>query len=515
MRPSASSIIATVLFAGCAPGADDVGRERTSAGADEPSYEIILVDGSPDYFRVRVELPAVPTHLATSELGAGGLERGWATFIESVRVTRATGESLPVVEDGSRGWRVDVPQPAASSAPVTLEYEVHLAHDTVAWDGGVDGAALSLPWGAFASGRALFVVPKPYEGPVRVRFSPGPGRVAVTPWPGVPDGVEGTLLAPNPTTLTESYVFVGDFQTFTVERGGFELAFALGGPSVVGRADELRALSSRAFDYFIDLMGDAPRPAPDEPGARILVGINEAEMTDGEVIGSHINILLSADPDPFGRFFSRFGVVHELFHLWNGKSIRSAGPDDWFTEGLTNYYALKALHSSGDLSEDEFFGIVADMFYARYVSDGGYGTLSLRGAMEDKHGHWGVVYGGGMFAGICLDAAVRGASGDAASLDGVMRDMFDRLGGSPDEFELDDVAASVRRHGGFDPTPFFDRHVRGAEPIPVERCLADFGLDATIEDGRLAVSRPAADGPLSRRIDGLLGRLEPGDAPAD
>ena len=408
---------------------------------------------------------------------------------------------LDIVKDGPRSWRVTG---GGTRGPVRITYEVHLAHDTVAWPGGIDGAALLLPWGAFSSGRALFVVPEGYDGPVRVRFGTGGGRIAVTPWPEVSGGATGTLEAPNPTTLTESYVFVGDFETFTVARGGFELAFALGGPSVVARSDDFRSLAGRTFDGFIDLMGDGPRPAPDEPTKRIVVGIDEAGVTDGEVIGSHINILLSADPDPLSRVWSTFGFVHELFHLWNGKSIRSAGPDDWFTEGLTNYYALKALHEVGELSTDAYFGFLEDLLHARYVADDGYGRLSLRGAMEDKHGHWGLVYGGGAFAGICLDAAIREASGDTASLDDVMRDLFDRYGGSSDQFALEDVAAAVRRHGGHDPIPFFERHVLGAEPIPVAGCLATFGLDASVRDGRLEVRRPG-DSEASGRIEGLLG----------
>ena len=506
---------AALILAACGPQA-----ETRSDPSAEPAYEVTLDTERPDRIRVEARLPGRWTELEMSGRGAGMLENGWAHFVDNLRLVSGDGEEIEVTKADGRSWHAEDAGDGEGTA--TLAYEVHLAHDTLSWPGGVDGAAMRLPWGAYFAGRAVFVVPEGYEGPVRVRLRTSPGWEVAAPWPaaGAAGNVEfgevREFLAPTVAALTESYVFVGEFEGFVVDRGGSEIAFALGGPSVIDRRAQFETLADESFDYFIALMGDSPRPAPDEAMSRVLVVINEADVTDGEVIGNHINILLARDPDPFGRIFSTFGFVHELFHLWNGKSIRSAGPDDWFTEGLTNYYALKAVHQAGTLPEEQFYMLLENMLFARYVSDPGYGTLSLREAVEDKDGHWGLVYGGGMFAGICLDAAIRRASSDEASLDDVMRDMFERFGGTTDEFTLDDVAASVRQYGGYDPGPFLDRHVRGAEPIPVAECLSEFGLDATVEGGRLRISRPeSGDGPAPERIAGLLGRLEPAGATAD
>lgn len=519
-RITLSVAMAALSLAAC--GSETENRSELPV---EPTYEVTFDAETAGRIRVEARLPDPWTELTMSERGAGMLPDGWAHFVDDLRVVTADGEEIAVTKDEGRSWG-RAADAAAGVGPAILTYDVHLAHDTLSWPGGVDGAAMQLPWGAYFAGRAVFVVPEGYEGPVRVRLRTSPGWDVAAPWPEAEDetvedeaggsgepGAGREFVAPTVAALTESYAFIGDFEGFVVDRGGSELAFALGGPSVVERREHFEALAEEAFDYFIALMGDSPRPAPDVAMSRVMVLINEADVTDGEVIGNHINILLARNPDPFGKIFSTFGFVHELFHLWNGKSIRPAGPDDWFTEGLTNYYALKAVHQAGTLPEEQFYLLLENMLFARYVSDPGYGTLSLREAVEDKDGHWGLVYGGGMFAGICLDAAIRDASGDEASLDDVMRDMFERFGGSTNEFGLDDVADSVRRHGGYDPGPFLDRHVRGAEPIPVAECLADFGLDAVVEDGRLRVSRPASDdGSSAERIAGLLGRLTPAGA---
>ena len=249
-----------------------------------------------------------------------------------------------------------------------------------------------------------------------------------------------------------------------MERGGFELVFALGGPSVVARAEEFKRSAGSVFDYYIEMMGGPPRPAPGEPSSRVLVVINEGDVTDGEVIGSHINMLLEPEPGPFGLTFSRFGFSHELFHLWNGKSIRSNGPEDWFTEGFTNYYTLKAMHQEGTLDEAGYFGVLDAFFFSRYVGDEGYGTLSMRDAVPEKHSHWGLIYAGGLFTAMCQDVEIRRSTGNARSIDDVMREMYVRYAGAPEEFGVDDVQALIGEISEHDPAPFFERHVVALSP---------------------------------------------------
>jgi len=43
-------------------------------------------------------------------------------------------------------------------------------------------------------------------------------------------------------------------------------------------------------------------------------------------------------------------LAHELFHHWNGRIIQREDPEEltyWFSEGFTDYYALRILHESG------------------------------------------------------------------------------------------------------------------------------------------------------------------------
>lgn len=50
-------------------------------------------------------------------------------------------------------------------------------------------------------------------------------------------------------------------------------------------------------------------------------------------------------------------LAHELFHHWNGGVLRPAEPEElvyWFTEGFTDYYALRILHESGRWTAEQY-----------------------------------------------------------------------------------------------------------------------------------------------------------------
>jgi predicted metalloprotease with PDZ domain len=498
VRDKLAVVLTASLAAACARAAGPGPTE-----GDPPRYEVMLTAEEADGIRVVVRFARTPRLLRMSGNGAGQLPDGWATFVHDMSAVDGTGAALRVEKAGPREWRLE-DRPADG---LTLTYAVRLAHDSVTWPGGIDGAALRLPWGVFFSGRAVFVLPDSVEGPFRVAFRAPPGWNIAAGWPAVP-GRKEEFEVPTPAALTESYAFVGAFEGFEIRRQGLDLSFALGGPTVTARADEFRSTAEDVVAYFTRTLGGAPRPAPGQSSGRVLAIINEGNVTDGEVIGSHINILLEPDPDPLGLLFSRFGLVHELFHLWNGKSIRSDGPEDWFSEGFTNYYALKAMRNTGMLDDAATLDVIADVFHARYVSDAGYGTLSMREAVDEKDDHWGLIYGGGLFTAICQDVEIRRSTGNARSLDDVMRVMYGRFAGSGRTFGVEDVREAIAAQSGHDPSGFFARHVLGPEPIPIAECLSRVGLEASVIEGRLSIQGVTTPGePEAGILAGLLGAV--------
>ena len=177
-------------------------------------------------------------------------------------------------------------------------------------------------------------------------------------------------------------------------------------------------------------------------------------------------MIFNPDGDAQSQVVAKFIFAHEFFHLWNGKSINVAtAGEEWFKEGITNYYALKALSRLKAVTDQDLFGTMNGLFYQRYTADTALGRSSMRDVAsgDEKHKHWGLIYGGGLFTGICQDVDIRVASQNKRSLDDLMRDYFKRLGGTDKEYTTTDVRDSMAALGSSSSTDFINKHVFGTE----------------------------------------------------
>ena len=268
-------------------------------------------------------------------------------------------------------------------------------------------------------------------------------------------------------------------------------------------------MASGVLEYYIDLMGGLPNPSPDNVLDKSVVIINTADTTDGEVIGNNISILVQRDGDAMSKMISKFIFAHEFFHLWNAKSFTPEDEEtEWFKEGFSNYYTLKALRHVGFLDDAGFLGVLDSFFYQRYTADDGVGTLSMTQGAE-KHAHWGLIYGGGLFVGISQDMIIRSASGNTKSLDDLMKGLFQRYGGTHDRYTIDDLQFGLSELSGKDQSEFFKNYIMGTKPVPVAEFLQLGGLEAKVEDNHLLISKKVSTTPLEDAIlQGFLGKLK-------
>lgn len=445
--------------------------------------------------------------LAMSPMGP--LPERWPTFVESLKVTALDGTPLPVAPGDAPGWTVDAPD-----QPVRIHYIVRLDHERLEWPGGIDGVAFVRDCGAFMTGRAVFVTSPGTEAApdgepfASVRISLPDGWAATTPWASA--DTPHTWLVETETALTESLLMMGTHTERVLRRGPLTLRFAVAGAANADRAEAFAAQSGAILDYYTDLMGGLPAPPPDRPLSTVVVTVAEAEATDGEVIGNHISMVFEADGGPESATIGWFMFAHEVFHLWNGATLRVADSRaDWFKEGITSYYTFKALHYVGLVPEAGVLGVMDGLFYTRYRADAGYGTRSMREAASgfDKDNHWGLVYGGGLFAGLCVDIQVREATANARSLDDLMRAFYATYAGTRQTYTTNDVLAAANALSDHDFTPFFDAHIRGTAPVPVAECLSRTSLNATTDSGSLvATPDPSATSLETALWDGVLGR---------
>jgi predicted metalloprotease with PDZ domain len=215
-----------------------------------------------------------------------------------------------------------------------------------------------------------------------------------------------------------------------------------------------------------------------------------------------------ADP---GLYEGTLGTVsHEFFHVWNVKRLRpqELGPWDftrplatrglWVAEGFTNYYGHLMLRRAGIWDDREFLRRAADTIRGIESAQGSHlmsaEESSLSAPFLDDAPHAQLTnlrntaisyYPKGELIGMVMDLLVRGRTKGKASLDDIMRDMYEQFYlKSPNSsyylrgrgYQTEDLERVASHRAGFDLSDFFKRHIRDVEVLPYEEAFAYVGL---------------------------------------
>lgn len=167
---------------------------------------------------------------------------------------------------------------------------------------------------------------------------------------------------------------------------------------------------------------------------------------------THSFVMFSASDTDFAdaeqREQFRWVLSHEYFHQWNGLSLRVASlasthEDDtsvyWFSEGVTEFYAMRLLTRAGLQSSKRSLDIL-DNKLQRYAANSKRGI----GAVAAGRLFWSdpdadqIPYLRGYLAAWSIDIALRRGSGGSRSLDTAMRALVSRAKAEP-SFRVDNA----------------------------------------------------------------------------
>jgi predicted metalloprotease with PDZ domain len=203
-------------------------------------------------------------------------------------------------------------------------------------------------------------------------------------------------------------------------------------------------------------------------------------------------------------------VSHEFFHVWNVKRLRpeELGPWDftrplhtrglWVAEGFTNYYGHLMLRRAGIWTDKKFLDTEAQTI-ARIESAPGSRLMSAEESsmsapflddaahaqLTNLHNTAISYYPKGELVGMVMDLLVRGRTKGRASLDEVMRRMYEDfyLKSSNSSYYLrgrgyqtEDLERMLSQVSGTDFTDFFKRYVRSVEVLPYDEAFSYAGL---------------------------------------
>jgi len=203
-------------------------------------------------------------------------------------------------------------------------------------------------------------------------------------------------------------------------------------------------------------------------------------------------------------------IAHEFFHVWNVKRLRpiELGPWDftrpantrglWIAEGITNYYGHLMQRRAGlwnnaqlwtrllrQITEIEnspgsrLMSAEESSLSAPFIDDAPHAQQTNLANTSISY------YPKGEILGVVLDLLIRGKTNGKASLDEVMRHMYDEFYlKSPNAtyylrgrgYKNEDFEHMVSEVAGADMSDFFKRYVHGVESPPYEEAFAQVGL---------------------------------------
>lgn len=404
------------------------------------------------------------------------LVREYARHVEQIE-----GIAGPLTKVSKNRWR----QACTAGEPAGIRYTLY-ARTLSVRDAFVDRELGVL------NGAAVFVLPDLEGGVVDLQVRRPEGWAAVhTALPPHPAGEPDRFLAPTVDTLIDSPLVLGnpDVRSFEIE-GVPHWVVTVGEPGpfdLPGVAAEVERIAREAVRFWGTIPYREYRFLTVLSGRR--GGLEHLDST--LMTTSRWSTVKRAD-----RLRYLGLVSHEFFHTWNVKRLRprGLGPFDyesevytsslWIAEGLTSYYDDVLLVRAGLLTEDEYLERMAKNVERLQTRPGRLlqplGEASFDAWIKHYRGdenttnHTVSYYTKGAVVGWLLDARIRRATRGRASLDDVMRLVWERHrvdGYTPEAFRA--VASEV---AGTDLAPFFEGAVDRAEELDFGGALQWWGL---------------------------------------
>ena len=496
-RPVFSLLLLLCVAAG---GALDV---RATPGAASAPLEI--------GYRVRVERPA--THLVDIEIIARKVETPRLTFVlpawapgryaiydfaKNVQEFAAEGADhhpLPWTKLDKQTWRVDAEH---AGGAVCVHYKV-FANDLTGSFSQVDSEHANL------NGPSVFMYVDGHKpDPVSLAIDAPPQWNVISGFSTSP--TQRVFHAGNYDRLVDTPLEISKNCTVdTFQEQGKTIAIAV---HTYNDDDNARTQLIAGVKKLVHVEMASMPPADFDNYLFIFHFVPDISMGDGmEHLNSTQIIVQGSVQDRTEEALET--AAHEFFHLWNVKRLRPAalGPFDytrenysrslWFAEGLTSYFSYVFLLQSGLWTREQFLSRVASEIYTLEREPG----TKLMSAESSSFSAWFFdrspqmqetnfanttisYYNKGAVLGMLLDLEIRARTQGNKSLLDVVRNLYHEFYQAPPAsyygsgrgFEESDVLKALNAVAGSDFARFFERFIRGTDPLPYQETLAKAAL---------------------------------------
>lgn len=232
---------------------------------------------------------------------------------------------------------------------------------------------------------------------------------------------------------------------------------------------EFTEIITKSFVFYKDLFGGNPRDTLDVRYTDFTIKVKIAKDSGGEADAKSIMFNWS-ESTTLGYGSWKTVLMHELFHLWNGETIRyKNGKEHWFNEGFSEFYTFKTAVRMGIVSPEEMLSTSA-LSLGYYTGSKGLGNISMRGAGVDdktKFENFFLVYHGGWVTAMVLDVDIRSKTNNEKSLDDLMNWLYANFFRTEKLYDTNDIINGIKITTGLDYTEFFNSYVYNSNVIPV------------------------------------------------
>jgi predicted metalloprotease with PDZ domain len=411
------------------------------------------------------------------------LIREYERNVEAVKATAGTAV-LRTDKTAKNRWRITT----GGGRDVTVTYRIY-SHEMTVRSNWVD-ADFAMLNGAPTYLTLVESGARPHD--VRLELPPA-WKTSVTGMPDAPDGAPNHYRAPDYDTLVDSPIVAGNpaIHRFTVS-GKAHLLVDVGEGGVF---DGERAARDLARIVATDERFWGSLPYDKYVFFNLLVNA-------GGGLEHKNSVMMMASRWATGtreRYLAWLGLVsHEFFHAWNVKRLRplELGPFDyehenyprslWISEGLTDYYGDLQLARAGLCTSAEYLHQLSDAIRALQTTPARLTQTAEMASFDawikqyrpDDNTVNSTIsyYTKGNVLGFVLDARIRAATGDAKSLDDVMRLAFARYSGARG-FTPEDFRKTASEIAGTELGPWFGRALESTEELDYSPALDWFGLE--------------------------------------
>ena len=474
------------------------------------SYQVSLAQPSQHLFHVTMTVPDVRGDLLVQMPAWNALYeiRDFSSRVERVEATSGA-KSLAVEKLDKLTWRI------RGDGAIVVRYAIY-------WDSAGPFASQLNEEHAFINPAMVFMyVPDRRREAVSLKLRDVPaGWQSAT---SLTASIERenlmdvtTIVAPDYDTFADGPIEVGTFKYFRI--GGIDPPIDVVIHGDDWRQSDVENILRRLCKYEIELMGGAPF---DHYLFIFHIGKGAAVAGGGMEHANSTAINVNSEAQLAGV------SAHEFFHLWNVKRIRPASlePIDytreqysralWFAEGVTSTYGRYAQVRTGIWSKQEFYTDLAQQISELESRPANRWQSAEQSSLDtwlDKYDYFNgpefsvSYYTKGQVLGVLLDILIRDRTGNAHSLDDVMRKMNRdfALKGKPYRDSLD-LRLTAEKIAGGSFEDFFRQYVANAEPLPYESVLAKAGLllqkqQIVRADLGFSVEREAGGKPVVRSV---------------